>query len=229
MNTIKVIAFDADDTLWANECHFQDIEKEYAGLLSEYMALKEISKELFITEMNNLDIYGFGIKSFVLSMVETALRISNNKIDPLKLETILNYGKQLLRMPVELLPDVGEVLTYLKKKYTLIIVTKGDLLDQERKIASSGLRKYFTHVEIMSSKSSDEYKNLLDRINCQPEEFLMIGNSVKSDILPVLEINGYAAHIPYYVTWEHEKNDSPILHSRYVSLNKLTDIYRYLE
>lgn len=229
MDTIKIIAFDADDTLWANESNFQEIEVEYCKLLADYLPAEELSKELFNTEMQNLSIYGFGIKSFTLSMIETALRVSANRISPQLIEQIIGFGKTLLNMPVELLPDVKNVLTTLNGKYKLIVVTKGDLLDQERKLQRSGLQKYFDHVEIMSDKQVQDYKRLLDQLACEPHEFLMIGNSMKSDILPVLEVGGYAAYIPFHITWAHEEVEEPVEHSNFTHLSRLTDILAFLE
>ncbi|NDV83321.1 HAD family hydrolase [Bacteroides sp. 51] len=228
MEEIKVIAFDADDTLWANESHFQDIEAEYCRLLADYLPPADISAALFQTEMQNLAIYGFGIKSFTLSMIETALIISQNEIDSQRIGQIIGFGKRLLNMPVELLPDVKNVLNTLDGKYKLVVATKGDLLDQERKLKNSGLQKYFEHVEIMSDKQNSDYARLIKQLGCEPEEFMMIGNSIKSDVLPVLELGGMAAHIPFHVTWAHETVEEPITHPRFVKLNKLTDILSFL-
>lgn len=228
MEQIKVIAFDADDTLWANESHFQDIEAEYCRLLADYLPVEDISKVLFQTEMQNLSIYGFGIKSFTLSMIETALVISQNEIDSQHIEQIIDFGKKLLTMPVDLLPDVKNVLNTLNGKYKLVVATKGDLLDQERKLKNSGLQKFFEHIEIMSDKQVTDYARLIKQLGCEPEEFMMIGNSIKSDILPVLELGGTAAYIPFHVTWAHETVEEPIIHPRFIQLNQLTDILSIL-
>lgn len=228
MERIKVIAFDADDTLWANESHFQDIEAEYCTLLADYLPAQKVSEMLFQTEMQNLSIYGFGIKSFTLSMIETALVISQNKIEPQRIEQIIAYGKKLLNMPVELLSDVKNVLNTLNGKYKLVVATKGDLLDQERKLKRSGLQAYFDHVEIMSDKQLADYARLIKQLGCEPDEFMMIGNSLKSDIMPVLELGETAAYIPFHVTWAHEQADETINHTKFIKLNKLTDIFSYL-
>lgn len=229
MDKIRVIAFDADDTLWANESHFQEVEAEYCRLLADYLPAKEVSEALFDTEMRNIGIYGFGIKSFTLSMIETALQISKYTIDAERIDQILRFGKRLLNMQVDVLPDVKSVLNSLYGKYKLVVATKGDLLDQQRKLNRSGLEKYFDYVEIMSNKWVGDYRKLLEQLQCSPEEFLMIGNSLKSDIAPVLEMGGTAAYIPFHVTWEHEKVEEDVNHPQFIRLNKLTDILIHLK
>jgi len=228
MDNIKVIAFDADDTLWANESHFQDIEVAYCRLLADYLPAERVSEMLFQTEMQNLEIYGFGIKSFTLSMIETALLISQNNIDSQRIGQIIAFGKELLNMQVDLLPDVKGVLNTLRGKYRLVVATKGDLLDQKRKLERSGLNDYFDHIEIMCDKQVADYAGLIRQLDCAPNEFLMIGNSIKSDVLPVLEMGGKAAHIPFHVTWAHEHVEEPISHPEFIQLNRLTDILSYL-
>ena len=161
-------------------------------------------------------------------MIETALIISQNKIDSQRIGQIIGFGKRLLNMPVELLPDVKNVLNTLDGKYKLVVATKGDLLDQKRKLKNSGLQKYFGHIEIMSDKQGADYARLIKQLGCEPEEFMMIGNSIKSDVLPVLELGGMAAYIPFHVTWAHETLEEPITHPRFIKLNKLTDILSFL-
>lgn len=210
MKDIKVIAFDADDTLWDNESFFQEIERYYTELLSKYGDAEKISAELFRTEMDNLEHYGYGVKGFTLSMLETALRISKGEVPADTLEMIILWGKLLLDMPIELLPDVVETLKALKERdrYRLVVATKGDLLDQQRKLKRSGLSDYFDHVEIMSDKTEKEYIKLMKTLQVSPEEFLMVGNSLKSDIQPVLATGGYAVHVPFEVMWQHEVAES---------------------
>lgn len=209
-HAIKVIAFDADDTLWSNEPFFQEVERKYTVLLSEYGSSKEISAELFKTEMNNLECLGYGAKAFTISMIETALRVSHQQIPAAMIQQIILLGKSLLEMPIELLPGVEETLKALKAegRYRLVVATKGDLLDQERKLKRSGLTPYFDHIEIMSDKTEKEYTRLLQLLQVSPEEFLMVGNSLKSDIQPVLAIGGYGIHIPFEVMWQHEVVDA---------------------
>lgn len=207
---IKVIAFDADDTLWSNEPFFQDIEKQYTDLLKSYGTPEDISAALFQTEMNNLKCLGYGAKAFTISMVETALRVSGRKISATDIQHIIELGKSLLKMPIELLPGVKETLKTLKKtgKYKLVVATKGDLLDQENKLERSGLAPYFDHIEVMSDKTEKEYQRMLNILQITPSELVMVGNSLKSDIQPVLSLGGYGVHIPFEVMWKHEVVDS---------------------
>lgn len=202
---IKVVAFDADDTLWINEPYFQEIEKKFCELLEDYIPHHTVSQELFKTEMQNLALYGYGVKGFMLSMIETALRISNKTISIDIVEKAIAYGKDLLEKPIELLDGVEETIKALKKDYRLVVATKGDLLDQERKLKKSGLSHYFHHIEIMSDKQEADYHKLIKHLDIKPEEMLMIGNSLKSDVLPVISIGGHAIHVPYHTTWAHEK------------------------
>jgi putative hydrolase of the HAD superfamily len=202
---IKVIGFDADDTLWVNETYFREAEVEFGKLLSEYETLNTIGQELFKKEMENLPLYGYGIKAFTLSMVESALEQSNYNVSNKVIEAILNIGKNMLNKPVELLDGVEDVLKTLSKKYKLILATKGDLLDQERKLEKSGLTKYFHHIEVLSDKQEANYSKLLNHLDIKPSEFLMIGNSLKSDVLPLVHIKANAIHVPFHTTWAHEQ------------------------
>ena len=202
---IKVIGFDADDTLWVNETYFREAEIEFGNLLSEYETLNTIDQELFKKEMENLSLYGYGIKAFVLSMVESALEQSNYNVSTQTIDAILNIGKDMLNKPVELLDGVEEVLKHFSKKYRLILATKGDLLDQERKLEKSGLTKYFHHIEVLSDKKEANYSRLLNHLDIKPSEFLMIGNSLKSDVLPLINIKAHAVHVPFHTTWAHEQ------------------------
>lgn len=202
---IKVIGFDADDTLWVNETYFRDAELEFAKLLSPYETTNKIDQELFKKEIDNLPLYGYGVKAFTLSMVESALELSNHNISNKTIEAILNIGKDMLNKPVELLDGVEEVLKTVSKKYRLILATKGDLLDQERKLEKSGLTNYFHHIEVLSDKKEANYSKLLNHLDINPSEFLMIGNSLKSDVLPLVNIKAHAIHVPFHTTWAHEE------------------------
>ncbi|WP_165748017.1 HAD family hydrolase [Cellulophaga sp. Z1A5H] len=202
---IKVIGFDADDTLWINETYFRDAEEKFAALLEGYETKNTIDQDLFKMEIKNLELYGYGIKGFVLSMVESALELSNNNVSHETLHKILDIGKEMISHPVELLPDVVEVLKQLSKKYRLIVLTKGDLLDQERKLERSDLSEYFHHVEVLSDKKESNYQHLLDHLEIDVKEFLMIGNSLKSDVLPLINIGAKAIHVPFHTTWQHEQ------------------------
>lgn len=225
----KVIAFDADDTLWVNETFFRETEEKFCELLSGFSTSDETMKVLFATEMDNLEEYGYGTKGFVLSMVETALKITGNKVPQKTIEQILELGKRQINQPVELLEGVLEILRYLKNKdYKLIVATKGDLLDQERKLKKSRLEKYFHHVEVMSNKKAADYKKLLAHLDIAPEEFLMVGNSYKSDIEPVLELGGYGIHIPFHITWIHERTEEKEEHPNWMKLQSISEIKELL-
>ncbi|MEP2276175.1 MAG: HAD family hydrolase [Reichenbachiella sp.] len=223
----KIIAFDADDTLWHNESYFRETEQKFYALLEGYLPEHSLAKELFQVEMKNLELYGYGIKAFTLSMIESAMQISDRTIKIEDIEKIIAYGKELLQMPVELIDDVESVLQALHGKYKLVLATKGDLLDQHRKLTKSGLGKYFHHIEIMSEKKELDYEKLLRRLEIEPEEFVMIGNSLKSDVLPVLELGGTAFHIPYHVTWAHEHVDRTIEHENFHSIDKITNLLKF--
>jgi putative hydrolase of the HAD superfamily len=221
---LKVIAFDADDTLFVNEPYFQETEEKFCSLMSAYLSQHSLSQELFKTEIANLELYGYGIKGYILSMIEAAMKISNNTISIEVIEKITEYGKELLQKPIELLDGVEETLEALKGKYKLVVATKGDLLDQRRKLHNSGLGHYFHHIEVMSDKKEKDYEDLLKRLEIKADEFFMIGNSLKSDVLPVLNIGGYAVHIPFHTTWEHEKISHNVEHENFTALEKITEV-----
>jgi len=225
MKKSKVIGLDADDTLWVNEPYYRETEKEFFKLLNPYVSEKTAFEALFNIEMQNLNQYGYGIKSFTLSMIETAIRVSEGKISQGIISQIINLGKKMIAKPVVLLEGVNEVLSELCDAYKLIIVTKGDLLDQERKLQKSGLSKYFHHIEIMSEKKEENYNALLKHLDINAKEFLMIGNSLKSDILPVLNIGGRAIHIPFHTTWIYEDvKKEHAGNKKYLELKSLKDI-----
>ncbi|WP_461629925.1 HAD family hydrolase [Labilibaculum euxinus] len=204
MNGIKVIAFDADDTLWVNEPYFRESEMEFCNLMKNGMSLEEVTEELFATEIGNIPLYGYGTKAFILSMIETSLKITKGNISSEKIQSIIELGKRQMNKSIELIDGVVDVLESLQGKYKLIVATKGDLLDQERKLKKSGLLKYFHHIEVMSDKREDDYKKLIQHLDIPESEFLMVGNSLKSDVLPVLNLGGKAVHVPFHTTWEHE-------------------------
>lgn len=226
---IKVIGFDADDTLWVNETYYREAEDEFTKLLSAYETPNKTNQELFKKEMNNLVLYGYGVKSFVLSMIESAIEISNNSISSKAIQDIINIGKKMIDKPVELLEGAEEVLKTLLPKFRLIMATKGDLLDQERKLKKSGLTNYFHHIEVLSDKKEANYSQLLNHLDIDPSEFLMIGNSLKSDVLPLINIKAKAIHVPYHTTWEHEQvNEEETSGKIYKTVNSLTEILNFL-
>jgi len=225
---IKVIAFDADDTLWVNEPYFQETEQKFCTLMEAYLPPHELSQELLKIEIANLGIYGYGIKGYILSMIEAALKISENTLPIDVINKIVDFGKELLHQPIELLDDVKEVLQALKGHYRLVVATKGDLLDQERKLKKSGLSHFFHHIEIMSEKGESDYRKLLRHLDIAPGEFLMIGNSIKSDVLPVINIGGQAIHVPFHTTWAHEHVEIKPEHAAFKQVAHLNEVLSLL-
>jgi len=228
LDKIKVIAFDADDTLWVNEPYFRKAEQDFCDLLKDFMPEDTCNKILFEIEMQNLPAYGYGIKPFALSLIEAAIKISDNKIPIETISKLIDIAKEMLNMPIELIDGIEETLQQLSKKYKLVMATKGDLLDQERKLIKSGLEKYFHHIEVMSDKKPKHYQKLIKHLDSTPEAFLMIGNSLKSDILPVLEIGASAIYIPFHTTWEHEKVDDEVVHSKFKELKEASELMNIL-
>ncbi len=226
---VSVIGFDADDTLWVNETYFREVEDKFAKILEDYEVNDRAIQELFKVEIRNLKKYGYGIKGFVLSMIECALDLSNHTLPQTSISEIINLGKEMIEYPIELLPDVVDVISRLKDEYRLIVVTKGDLLDQERKLQRSEIAHYFHHVEIVHEKKEANYSKLLRQQDIDPKEFLMVGNSLKSDVLPVVGIGAQAVHIPYHTTWQHEEAE-PQSHENadYLTLSTIADLPGYL-
>ena len=206
---IRFIGFDADDTLWRNEDHFERAHERYRALLARYHPPAEVDRVLFATEMRNLGLYGYGVKGFMLSCVETAIQLTEGKITSAEIAEILATGREMLAHPVELLADVAGTVPALACDYRLLLITKGDLHHQERKVGASGLAAHFQAVEILSEKDGPAYERILRRHAIRPEEFAMVGNSLKSDILPVLQLGGAGVHIPYHLTWAHEHAEEP--------------------
>lgn len=225
---IKYIAFDADDTLWNNEIFFHEFEEGFSALINKYESNHKLAKDLFDTEMENLHLYGYGVKGMTLCMIELACKRIDSAYTSTCISQIIEMGKDLLQKPVDLLEGVTETLTELNNRYKLILATKGDLLDQERKILKSGLIDYFYHIEIMSDKKTSDYSKLIKRLGCNPEDLLMLGNSLKSDIIPVLELGAFACYIPYHITWEHEYCDEDIKHPHFIKFNQIREILNYL-
>ncbi len=225
---IKKIGFDADDTLWVNERFFRETEHHVYRLLADYANASAIASELYRTETNNMQLYGYGVKAFILSVMETAHRITKWMLPASIVSDIIALGKKQLLQPVELLSSVEDTLNALVGSYELILVTKGDLLDQERKLAASGLEHLFHHVEVMSDKTEKEYRKLLKHIDLSPEEFMMVGNSLRSDILPPLALGSYAVYVPCEMTWEHEMAEEPTSNPHFYKVDSLWDILRLL-
>ena len=220
----KIIAFDADDTLWHNEPYFDEAQAKFCELFADYASKQEILQLILSHQVKNLPLYGFGIKAFTLSMIDSALELTNHQISGQGIKKIIDIGRDLLQKPVELLPEVEDVLQQLKGKYKLVVATKGDLKDQHRKLHDSGIGHYFHHIEVMSDKKELDYEKMLGRLDIKPDNFIMIGNSLKSDVLPVLNIGGHGYHVAYHTTWEYEKIDFEIVHNNFKSLEKISDV-----
>ena len=221
---IKVIGFDADDTLWVNEPYYREVEDQFAQLLTTYGVSGNIAGALFDTEIANLRLYGYGIKAFILSLVECAIQLTDGGVTSRDISRIIGLGKSMLEHPIELLDDVKRVLKVLTPQYRLIVATKGDLLDQERKMHKSSMSDYFHHIEVMSDKTELQYVQLLKHLDIAPEEFLMIGNSLKSDIIPPLELGAWGIHVPFHTTWAHEEVDEEPESNRFFKVEKLHQV-----
>lgn len=215
MRQLTTIAFDADDTLWHNERFFQESQQRFAALLQHFADAETIDGELLAAERRNIGFYGFGVKGFTLSMLETATSLAGDALPASVVRDILALGKAMLEHPVELLPGVVETLQALQDDFTLLVITKGDLFDQERKLVQSGLADHFDHVEIVSDKTPDVYRRIFDRHGHGPARAMMIGNSLKSDVLPALEAGSWAVHVPHDLTWALEHAVEPADHPRY--------------
>lgn len=229
-SNIKVIGFDADDTLWVNETYFREAEEAVGRLLSHYETPNKVDQELFRMEIKNLPIYGYGVKGFILSMIELTIELSAGNVSNEIIGKILDIGKDMINKPIELLDDVEDVLKTLSRDYRLILATKGDLLDQERKLEKSGLLQYFHHIEVLSEKQEANYQKLLNHLDIKPSEFLMVGNSLKSDILPLINIGAEAIHVPFHTTWEHEKVSKERTNGlKYNTIERLNDILSFIK
>ena len=227
---IKTIAFDADDTLWVNETIFTSTREKIEHLLSAYVTKKSLEKHLNDTEIKNLNLFGYGIKGFILSTIETCIEITDNSVSSDTIQQVIDLGKDMLKHPVEILPHVESTISHLKDNYRLMIITKGDLFDQESKIARSGLADNFDIIEVVSEKKQDVYSNLFRKYDIKPQELLMVGNSLKSDILPVCKAGGHAVHIPFHTTWSHEVPDGEETNGyRYGVLESIRQLPPYLD
>lgn len=200
----EMIAFDADDTLWHNEVLYTTTQDRFKELLNGYLDTATIEQELYETEKRNLKLFGYGIKAFTLSMIETAIELTGGQIEGKDVQVIIDFAKEMLTTPVRLLEQAEDVVSQLANTHRLMLITKGDLFDQETKIARSGLADYFEYIEVVSEKSAEIYREILAKQEIEPQRFLMVGNSLRSDVLPVAAIGGMAVHIPYHTTWVHE-------------------------
>ncbi len=202
---VRVVGLDGDDTLWHSESRFEVTQSEFRDLIRRHVPDADADARLAETEMRNLGVYGYGVKSFTLSMLETAMQLTEGRIPADDLAVILGWGKRMLTQPTELLAGVDQTLRALAPRYDLVLITKGDLFDQEGKLARSGLGDLFLGVEILSEKNVAAFRGVFKRRGIDPAQFVMVGNSLRSDIAPVVELGGKAVHIPYHVTWSHEQ------------------------
>jgi putative hydrolase of the HAD superfamily len=208
MSRFDLIAFDADDTLWHSEIYYARAQAKLRQILAAYNPEADLVKALLETETANLKYYGYGAKGFTLSAIETLIRLSSGRVTAADIQAVIEQGKEMLSPDVELLEHVALTLAELSKHYELMVITKGDLIHQENKLTQSGLQGYFKYVEIVSDKTGQTYASLLARVQVKPERFLMVGNSLRSDVLPVVALGGQAVFIPYQITWEHEHVES---------------------
>lgn len=222
---IRWIAFDADDTLWENEKYYHTGQVKLAELLSDYLTYDEVQAELLKTETDNMPWYGYGIKAFGLSMIETAIRVSKGAVGSKEVAVILDHLRSMLEQQTQVLPGVLETLEMLKHDYHLLVITKGDILDQERKLSLSGLQDYFMAYDVVSDKKDDTYKQILSRYSIEPSQFVMVGNSLRSDILPVVKLGGHGVYIPHHFTWEHEViNDVNPHQDGFIQIEKMQEL-----
>ena len=225
-----LIALDADDTLWHNETLFHATHERFRALLAPYRDADWIDRHLYETEMRNVRRFGYGIKGFVLSMIETAIALTEGRITGAEVQQILGMGHQMLAAPVELLDGVAETIPALAGRFRLMLLTKGDLFDQETKLARSGLGEHFHAVEIVSEKDTRTYRRVMARHGVRPDRFLMVGNSLRSDVLPVLEAGAAAVYIPYHLVWQHEQVAPEDLRGRaFARLPRLGDLPGWIE
>ncbi|MFS8137068.1 MAG: HAD family hydrolase [Thermomonas sp.] len=203
-NGIALVGFDADDTLWRSQDYFDDAQAQFERLIATYVDLTDVGKRLYAYEARNLALFGYGVKGMVLSMVEAAVEITDARISAADIHRIVQLGKDLLRHPVEVLPGVREAVQAIARERPVVLITKGDLFHQEAKVRDSGLADLFGRIEILSEKDPATYARVLREFDIAPSRFLMVGNSLRSDIAPVLELGGWGVHVPYHVTWAHE-------------------------
>ena len=225
----KLLAFDADDTLWDCQSFFDDISRRYCEFLAHYGNIDAIGEALFKVEMGNMEELGYGTKAFVISLVENALRISDYRLDAHETEEIVRLGRSLLRLPATPFPGVTETLQKLKAQdgYTMVVLTKGDYLEQERKFHRSGLKEFFDDFIVVSEKTSEVYQRMCRQFGVQPSETIMIGNSFKSDIHPALQAGCQAIYIPHHTTWQYEHAE-PIEHEQLITIKKFDELWELL-
>lgn len=229
MQTLTTIGFDADDTLWENEHYFRLTQEHFATLLADHVDSDHLSERLLEAEKRNLAHYGFGVKGFTLSMIETAIEVTNGTVPAPLIERILAAGRDMLSQPIETLPGVHDALEALAPHYTLVLITKGDLFDQERKLAQSELGDFFDAVEIVSDKTPQTYARAFARHGSGPERAMMVGNSLRSDVLPAIEAGSYGTHVPHQLTWAYEHAEDPADTARFARIEHLDQLQPLLD
>lgn len=226
---ITLVGFDADDTLWHSESFFVETERRFADLMAQWYAPEITAARLLARERANLEVFGYGVKGFTLSMIETAMELSDNTVPHEAILEMVAWGKEMMTHAVDLLPSAKNVVAEVSAGYRTVLITKGDLFHQESKVAASGLVHYFDRVEILTEKSPDHYRRVLERCGgVSPQEFVMIGNSLRSDVLPVTEIGGFGVHVPYEHLWGHEKVDDPLEVDRWLQASDLAQVPKVL-
>ncbi len=221
MTKLACIGFDADDTLWQNESFFRLTQDRFLALLGDHADPVHLAERLLAAERRNLGHYGFGVKGFVLSMIETAIEVTDARVEATVISEIMSAGREMLAHPIDLLPHAREVVTALAADYRVVLITKGDLLDQERKLAQSGLGDLFDGVEIVSNKTPAVYAAIFSRHGPGADRAMMVGNSLKSDVIPVIEAGGWGVHVPHGLVWALEHADAPVGHARFHALPDL--------
>ena len=221
---ITTIGFDADDTLWQNESFFRLTQDRFTALLADHADPDHLHDRLLAAERRNLGHYGFGVKGFTLSMIETAIEVTEGRVPASVIAEIMASGREMLEHPVELLPHARQAVASLAETHRVLLITKGDLLDQERKLAQSGLGDLFHGVEIVSDKTAPVYARIFARHGDGPDHALMVGNSLKSDVIPVIEAGGFGVHVPHGLTWALEHADAPADHPRFAALSDLGEL-----
>ncbi len=229
MKYINTIIFDADDTLWECEPFFQQTKQFVCYLLKEYADEKTLKELIYKNHIAKLELYGYGIKGYILSLVKTALDVSKMKVSADVIDSIIALGDTMLNDPIVLLPGVEQVLKELKPNYRLMMITKGDLLDQMNKLNRSGLGEYFEKVEVVNEKDEANYQRVFEKMGIEPSNALMVGNSLKSDVLPVVAIGGTGVHVPFEITWDHEKTEKVIDNDRIFEIKVIKDLVELLQ
>jgi putative hydrolase of the HAD superfamily len=226
---LDLIAFDADDTLWHNLIHFDAAERQFGQMLANFADATVATKALMEAEKRHIPVYGFGVKGFTLSMIETALTVSGGAVDSATLQKLIEMGRHMLDHDIELLPHVEDTLKALQGQHRLLLVTKGDLHHQERKVLASGLASYFEAIEIVSDKTPETYSKICKRHRAAPEKTLMAGNSIRSDVLPMIEAGGYGVYVPFSILWDHEHEDVPAATKRFYQVEDLRGLKAIVE